>query len=256
MTENKTANGVDAAYAAWVAARDLVDSCDVCDCPEWLALVAAMEGEGWPAQSMAFFALTGDDEGYDDLDDKWEMQFHDGYAEHEGEDHEGPVATADWNDVPEWAVKALESFGFETGAWSDETTSCADCNKLVRSSPDSYHWEPAFVSTNDGAVCRACIESDAASLLAEHEGDTGWACPSWIDPSEHGYVNVSDEGARGQDYYETGLHEGQNDRPADVKAALGARGERVVFRHEARGQFDTSWSAWVPSLDDDNEAED
>lgn len=105
--------------------------------------------------------------------------------------YSAPIAvTGDWNtvdtydkasgrrvmvvggDVMERLARLFTKLGIAT-EWSDEWTSCDDCNGLVRTSPDSHGWTPSYneAAVGDGeCVCLAC--SDAT----EDEDETDDEC--------------------------------------------------------------------------------
>ncbi len=185
-----------------------------------------------------------------------EIQIHaDGYAEPGySESSSGLIATGNWNkvdsynretnshdlisDLPARLYDLLTKLGVEC-EWSDEWSTCDGCNKLVRTSPDSYGWQQSFRVDDDGLTCHECISEDPEAHLLSLENDE-FHCNtiSSIDPSEHGYVKVT-EG-------ETGLHPGQNDDPRRTARVLRAQGKtRFLFNMDDVGQFDAKWSCWV-----------
>jgi hypothetical protein len=181
-----------------------------------------------------------------------DVQLYDGYAEpgHDGE----RVATGNWNTCSEYdretstrvdydatmprLLKVLEALGFEC-EWSDEWTTCDDCGKLVRTSPDGWGWTPSYAMVDEcSTVCMNCL--DPSEHLASLEGDADKINTiASIDPADHGYKRLPDD-------YETGWHEGQDARPQLVAKALEKQGiERFLFNVEDVRQFDSTWSAWV-----------
>ena len=188
-----------------------------------------------------------------------EIQIHtEGYAE---PGYSGDViATGNWNTVDAWdnVLKdrvdlplgnlpkrlgdAFERLGIEI-KWSDEWTTCDECGKLVRTSPDSYGWKRSYVLTDDGVTCHECVTADETRIeetLRALEGNDREYSTLDVDPEEYGYVKVNDEP------YESGLHPGQNDSPAAVAKELRARGiERFLFTLDEPSQFYVRWSAYV-----------
>ena len=185
-----------------------------------------------------------------------EIRIHaDGYAEPGYTDPEcGLIATGNWNkvdtynrdkkerevisDLPARISALFEKMGVEI-EWSDEWSECGGCNKLVRTSPDSYGWQPSFKVGDGDLFCHECLKEDPEAHLLSLENDE-FHCNtiSSINPAEHGYVKLS-EG-------ETGLHPGQNDDPRKVARILRGQGKtRFLFNMDDVGQFDTKWSCWV-----------
>ncbi len=196
-----------------------------------------------------------------------EIQIHaDGYAEPGySESPSGLVATGNWNkidtynretnshdlisDLPARLYDLLTKLGVEC-EWSDEWSTCDDCNKLVRTSPDSYGWQQSFVCDDNGLTCHECVkEGDPEEYLESIEGeDRKCNTISSIDPSEYGYVKLEE--------YESGLHPGQTDDPRKVAKELRAKGiTRFLFNLDDVGQFDARWSCWV-KIEDEEECED
>lgn len=89
------------------------------------------------------------------------MVFAPAYAAQQGYDSDQPrhgVLMANWNHLPRNLDKLLEKAGYAV-EWSDEWTICDDCGKALRTSPDSYFWEPAYTMDDSGScLCRACEE--------------------------------------------------------------------------------------------------
>jgi hypothetical protein len=145
------------------------------------------------------------------------------------------ILFGNWNEFSARAGNLLERAGWEL-EWEDQWTTCDYCGKAVRTSPNSYSWQPAYIKHDGNIYCQECADVDA--YLADLQDDASRACFDWIDPSEHGYVLLQGE-------YENGLHPGQNDDPAKILAALHATGRRgIVFRVIGTGQFDTTFEAW------------
>ncbi len=178
---------------------------------------------------------------------------------------DGFVAVGDWNtitrydedvrryvdvdDTPKRLGEALEAIGFQLD-WSDTTSTCDDCGKLVQTEPDSYGWRAKFI-TGDGFLrCLECVESDPVEYLESIEGNPRTACVHGIDPAKHGYVCVKDR-------MENGFHDGQDDDPKVVAAALRERGvERFLFQIDDVGQFDLRFSVYVHESETDKLDED
>lgn len=167
-----------------------------------------------------------------------------GYAEPGYSDPDRGVLFADWNIFPRGVDTVLERAGYAI-EWQDEWATCADCNKAVRTSPDSYSWQPYYLLVNDcEIVCLDCI--DWPDYL-ESIQDSGTAVPAECDPSAHGYDRLSDP-----DAYASGLHPGQTDDPSAILASLQASGYTgVIFRVSDTRQFDCAFETWIARTDPD-----
>lgn len=64
----------------------------------------------------------------------------------------------DIDGMPARLGEALEKLGVAI-EWSDEWTTCDECGKLVRTSPDSYSWTPSYKIDDDSCetLCHECI---------------------------------------------------------------------------------------------------
>jgi hypothetical protein len=90
-------------------------------------------------------------------------------------DSDGMHIAGNWNNVDKWNKETnkrdlvsdlpsrlcdiFEKMGIEI-EWSDETTGCTECGKMVRTKPDCYSWQPSFVICDGKILCHECIESD------------------------------------------------------------------------------------------------
>lgn len=161
------------------------------------------------------------------------------------------ILFGNWNDWSGRAVDVLDRAGYAI-EWEDEWAICDGCGRAVRTSPDSYGWQPNYVTDDDCTIlCAGCLDID--DYLRSIEDNPQKCCFAWIDPSEHGYVRVSREGE-----YESGLRPGQDDRPEDILRRLHAEGVRhVIFRSPGQGQFEISFETWrrVEEPDDEDETE-
>lgn len=163
------------------------------------------------------------------------------------------VYFADWNpkkfardgkpgvpSVESRLAPVLEHLGAEI-EWSDEWDICPECNRAVRTQADHYGWKPSYVILNEcELVCRECILEDPDGYLEHLTDDPTRADTFGVDLAEHGFHK------RGE--YETGLHPGQADDPANVFDRLTASGVAVVFQIDSVGQFDARWSAWTKEV--------
>lgn len=140
--------------------------------------------------------------------------------------------------LPKRLVKVLEKLGAEV-AWSDEWQTCNECQRAVRSSPDSYSWKPSYVFFEESGdvICHECV--DPEDYLQDLEGDPNRCITLDIDPTEYGYELY-------QDGFENGFHPGQTDDPKKIAEELRAKGiEKFVFKLDSVGQFDQRFSVYV-----------
>lgn len=184
-----------------------------------------------------------------------EIQLHfNGYAE---PGYSGDIiATGNWNDIDTYEAKTqsrrvicniprrLEAIFTKLGVeceWSGAWCVCDSCQKLVRTSPNSYGWLPSFVQHPDGIECHECTLKDPESYLESLEGQHDRANVLNIDPSEYGYVKQDE-------VYESGFHPGQTDDPKKIAKDLRSKGvDRFLFQIDKTGQFDTTFSVYIHS---------
>lgn len=169
------------------------------------------------------------------------------YATGEGmDDPKRGILFGNWNEFSRRAVDLLERAGYAI-EWEDEWTTCADCGAALRTSPDSYGWQPQYIETDDGYVCFDC--ADFEEYLESIEDNPRKCCFRDVNPEEYGYTRISEPGE-----FESGWHPGQNDDPAEILERLHATGhQRIVFRVSGTGQFDISFETWERVTDTDDQ---
>jgi hypothetical protein len=138
----------------------------------------------------------------------------------------------DWNDRTDYSTgervvtdsrmsrlfDALERIGVECH-WLDEWRRCDGCQNIIRSQPDSYHWQPSYVLLADELFCVECATGDYLDeTIAEYIGDSSKAIfASLVSASElesRGFVRYNVPPA------ENGWHPGQDDTPDAIVAAF------------------------------------
>lgn len=146
------------------------------------------------------------------------------------------ILFANWNLFSKKAGDILEKMGFEC-EWSDEWTTCQDCGRAVRTSPDSYSYQPSYVILNECELfCMDCFNKEA--YLESIEDNSDMACMRSIDPSEFGYELI-EEG------FESGLCHGMNDDPKKILEGFQDRGiSGIVFRLSRSSQFYCNFEVW------------
>jgi len=90
------------------------------------------------------------------------------------DDHEGDtyIICESWDDVNKLADVVRDVLGIEEEkvwvdellgvevVFSDEYTTCSDCYHVIRTSPDSYHWQPDFYVGDGFIVCGECFRDN------------------------------------------------------------------------------------------------
>ncbi len=87
------------------------------------------------------------------------MGYASAYAERGYAQPRKGVLMANWNVLPRDLDTLLEKAGYAV-EWSDEWSTCDDCNKAIRTQPDGYDWTPSYQLANDGGsiLCSECAE--------------------------------------------------------------------------------------------------
>lgn len=151
-------------------------------------------------------------------------------------------------------ARALDRVGAEC-EWLDEWAQCSECYRAIRTEPDSYSWVPKYAWLGDDIVCESCLlEDPAGSIDAGDYVDNPDKCITWCEPSTLSAAGWSQWAPGDPKQCESGWHPGQDDRPADVLAAIKREdpSAEVVFLLDETGQFDIRWSAWTRDGDEDD----
>lgn len=181
------------------------------------------------------------------------IQFADEYAEPGYSDPEAGIAFGDWNTIGHWneemrqhvvtddimvrLARVLEAMGYAL-EWEDEWTTCDNCYRAVRISPDSYCWKPSYTCEDGEVTCDDCI--DPEEYLEDLEGDAGRCNQlSAVDPEDHGYSLVKDR-------FEHGFHTGMDADPKLIAELLEKLGcARYVFHQTEQSQFYVSFAVYL-----------
>jgi len=167
-----------------------------------------------------------------------------------GDPDSGVVVFGDWNpscgfdkpqaeqdrDLMVRLARVLEALGADT-QWSDEWTTCGQCHRAIRTSPDSYSWVPSFRLTDGEVECAECLLSDPADYVESYLLND-------VDSADTFGVDLSALGFTQAEAGENGWHPGQNDTPEQMVEAL-ADGLDYVFQIDGTGQFDVQFSIWT-----------
>lgn len=145
------------------------------------------------------------------------------------------ILFANWNYFSGDAANLLEKYGYSI-EWEDEWTTCSGCNRAMRTSPDSYSWQPSYFEMNSEMLCKECVDMEA--YLETLENKPHRAVNDHISPADYGYVKLEGN-------FEAGLHLGQDDNPTEIFKRLRAEGhKRLLFCIDSIGQFDAFFSIW------------
>src|ERR1700733_2652991 len=76
------------------------------------------------------------------------MQYAHAYGEPGYTDPKKAILFANWNYFCKEVYNLLGKAGYAL-EWSDEWSTCNDCGNAVRTSADSYSWQPFYAIVND-----------------------------------------------------------------------------------------------------------
>ena len=146
-------------------------------------------------------------------------------------------------------IDKLEHVSLE---WFDEWTACNVCSKAVRTSPDSYVWEPSWVYASESEiVCHECYKDNIDDIVEYYTSDK-WsfknrALHSDFVPFLEDLGFTCWQEREGCAVYETGFRCGQNDDPKKVYEEIlkDSIKWQIVFVITDTGQFDIHWTAYV-----------
>jgi hypothetical protein len=97
-----------------------------------------------------------------------------GYAEPGHTEPEKGILFANWNVFPRELPDVLERAGYAI-EWSDEWSTCEDCGKAVRTSPNGWDWSPYYAESlisEDSMVCLDCYTPDEPDSDEDTQEDT------------------------------------------------------------------------------------
>lgn len=155
------------------------------------------------------------------------------------------------DDEGEYEIEKLLEITF---VFSDEYDTCSDCGNVIRTSADSYHWQPDFYLGDCFLACNKCFndnEDYQEAYIEEKINSPKNAINGLI--SEEQLEKLGFE-KWNKNSYESGLHYGQNDNPENIYEELSDKYEEIVFFVDGVGQFDTHFSVWIRGEYENEEA--
>ena len=146
--------------------------------------------------------------------------------------YEQHLATNDAEEV------CLDDFNIEYG-FSDEYSTCIECNCAIRIHPDSCEWTAPLFVEGEGVVCDECADSGRWDdhVLDEYK-NCAKTVPECIDLGRLNLVQV--EGRS----FQNGVHEGMTDDPNDVIQLLNENDIDCWFV-ASPSQFYVEFNVWV-----------
>lgn len=145
------------------------------------------------------------------------------------------ILFSNWNLFPRGVCDILKKYGYSCD-WEDQFAKCDGCYKALQTAPDSYSWQPSYISTDDGYLCLECLTTDDIDNAYQNQPDRA-VNSNGIDLTKHGYVEI-------QCGFESGWYPGQNDNPREIYDSLKDRYQGIVFQISGVGQFDIGFCVW------------
>jgi hypothetical protein len=154
-----------------------------------------------------------------------------------------PVILTNWNNIPSKVFDSLESQGYSC-EWEDEWTTCDECGKAFRTSPNCYGWQRYGIINTETCevICGDCLKESPQDYLKSLENDFKNALTtslaSVIDVENYGYKLVEND-------FQHGFY-GQMDNPEDIlKKFLEKNPQgKYLFVMTAQGQFATDFAIY------------
>jgi hypothetical protein len=172
------------------------------------------------------------------MDESIYIDYAPAYAEPGYTDPEKGILFGNWNGpVMKRIGDIAEKLGYEI-EWSDEWSTCTNCYKAVRTSPDSYGWTRSFFMSECDITCKDCILEDPAEYIEALTNNSDLPDVFGIDFSEHGFEKSTER-------YESGFHPGQTDDPKKIAKQLESEGKEYIFQITDVGQFDVHFTVWT-----------
>jgi hypothetical protein len=144
-------------------------------------------------------------------------------------------------DAGEYDVETLLETNF---VYYDEYSTCDDCSAIVRTSPDSYHWQPEYYVGDGFLVCKECFDNETdyqEDYLKDRINNPKNAINGLMEPEQLKDLGFSKlEGG-----YENGWHQGQTDDPEKIFKEIEDDYNEVVFLIDEVSQFYITFSVWV-----------
>ena len=230
-------------FAAWQKRQETDEDAECLDIlVEWVHEC----GEGTSAKAYA-------ERGYDDPENSILMDNWNNYSRALEElAKEAGVIYVDYSTV--WGSKdrsdhwkagndidrILEKNGYKV-EWSEQWATCDNCYKAVRTSGDSYGWQPYFMFDSHGEVlCTDCCKEFPDDVLDVFRGNAKCI------PFDFEKELVAAGYKQWKDRMEAGFHSGMNDDPKVLVKNLTTLGVKdFVFTLDDNSQFYSTFSCWV-----------
>lgn len=161
------------------------------------------------------------------------------------------VIKPDFEPKDEYDTSVLDSMKNIGWGFADEWSKCDECDKLIRTSPDSYSFKPDYwLSDEHGLLCGDCVRDNHALEYAQtmiNEPRKANTILGENELEELGFTLIDKD-------FENGWYD-RHDSPEEIlEAALEKHPEGAfLFSISGVGQFATQFELWGADLEDEVE---
>lgn len=149
-----------------------------------------------------------------------------------------PSSSSSNYEVPEGIEELGSDMGIASCGFNDEYDACGNCAGLIRTSANSYIWQPDFWEDDDERICHNCVrEHYREDYLDSFVNQNRLLNDCVVDPGEFEFVKLERD-------FESGFHPGQDDDPGKVIAGINDAGFDIVLTGSVE-QFCTNREVWA-----------
>lgn len=160
------------------------------------------------------------------------------------EDCESWIKFKQFLEINKYEEVSIDDFNIEWG-FSDEydRCRCGNCDKIVRTSPNSYTWTPPLFIDGEGYISDDCVaEGDFDDYILEEYANVQKSIPESRDPSDLGLVQIN------EDSFQNGFFHGMDDTPDPIIESLNNADIDVWFVVHP-SQFHCDFDVYVKECD-------
>jgi hypothetical protein len=184
---------------------------------------------------------------------KWAITYYNEYGRNAfqemrfGQDkHGNPTSTTKGYAPYEVPEGLIELDDIILNGFDDEYNTCGNCGKAIKTSISYYGDKPRYAILDCDMFCGDCIAENYEEEYIELRINNAKNAINTSIISEDRLIELGWKKMKTR--FESGLHEGQNDKPMDVLHKFGKHRD-VLFTYET-GQFDIKFWTWVKKHED------
>lgn len=146
----------------------------------------------------------------------------------------------DFAELSEYSTECVDFCMDDNWGFSDEYSTCHDCNGVVKTSADSYSWTPKYwVSPYGGLYCLDCVDMEEYFDNLRNNPDDANTLYSNSELEKAGYEKINDY------YYENGWYGTTNNPKRILKEKLSQYPDgEFIFSICNQEQFRTCFDVW------------